>query len=596
MKPIQLLPAQLVNQIAAGEVVERPAAVVKELVENSLDAGATRIQVDVEQGGIKRIRVRDDGEGIPKEQLALALSRHATSKLSSLQDLERISSMGFRGEALPSISSVSRLTLSSRARGAEHAWRVSSDGGAKLPQPEPLAHPEGTTLEVLDLFYNTPARRKFLRTEKTEYSHLETVLRRLALARFDVGFSLSHNQREIWSLPRAETAQQRERRVGELTGRGFIDQALCLEHAAAGLRLWGWIARPTYSRSQADSQHFYVNGRMVRDRLVAHAVRQAYKDVLYHDRHPAYLLYLELDPLLVDVNVHPTKHEIRFREGRLVHDFLFRTLHQALAADRPAAAPAAPDAALAPAVAPESQPWAEPRQHSMPLALAEQRSAYQASFRAQQPAEVPTASPPEAADSAPDTPPLGLALAQLHGIYILAQNAEGLVLVDMHAAHERIVYERFKQAWEAEEVQRQPLLVPVAVKVSPREADLAEEQQPVLRRLGVEISRVDRETLVIREIPAMLRGADVERLLRDLLSDLVVHGSSARIRDEINSVLGTMACHGAVRANRRLGLEEMNALLRDMERTERSGQCNHGRPTWVRLTIAELDKLFMRGQ
>ncbi len=595
MKPIQLLPAQLVNQIAAGEVVERPASVVKELVENSLDAGATRIQVDIEQGGIKRIRVRDDGEGIPKEQLALALSRHATSKLSSLQELERIASMGFRGEALPSISSVSRLTLSSRARGAEHAWRVSSDGGTELPEPEPLAHPEGTTLEVLDLFYNTPARRKFLRTEKTEYGHLETVLRRLALSRFDVGFSLRHNQREIWNLPRAETAQQRQRRVGELTGRGFLEQALCLEHAAAGLRLWGWIARPTYSRSQADSQYFYVNGRIVRDRLVTHAVRQAYKDVLYHDRQPAYLLYLELDPLLVDVNVHPTKHEVRFREGRLVHDFLFRTLHQVLADDRPAAAPSAPGAAPVPTFGPASEPRAESRQHSMPLHLGEQRSAYQASFRAQQPAEVPAA-PPAAADSPPDTLPLGLALAQLHGIYILAQNAEGLVLVDMHAAHERIVYERFKQAWEAEEVQRQPLLVPVAVKVSPREADLAEEQQAMLRRLGMEISRVDRETLVIREIPAMLRGADAERLLRDLLSDLVVHGSSARIRDEINSVLGTMACHGAVRANRRLGLEEMNALLRDMERTERSGQCNHGRPTWVRLKIADLDKLFMRGQ
>jgi DNA mismatch repair protein MutL len=530
--------------------------------------------------------------------LALALARHATSKLSSLQDLERIASMGFRGEALPSISSVSRLTLSSRSRGAEHAWRVGSDGGAGVPTPEPLAHAQGTTVEVIDLFYNTPARRKFLRTERTEYSHVETVLRRLALARFDVGFSLSHNRREIWSLPRAVTPQQRERRVSELAGRGFLEQALFLEHAAAGLRLWGWIARPTYSRSQADSQHFYVNGRTVRDRLVTHAVRQAYKDVLFHDRHPAYLLYLELDPVLVDVNVHPTKHEVRFREGRLVHDFLFRTLHQALAADRPAATPEAPAPVQAPGPAMPSEPHArgEPRQHSMPLNLAEQRSAYQASFRAQQPVEGATGELSADAPSAADSPPLGLALAQLHGIYILAQNAEGLVLVDMHAAHERIVYERFKQAWDSEEVQRQPLLVPVAVKVSPREAELAEEQQGVLRRLGMEVGRVDRETLVIREIPAMLRGADVERLLRDLLSDLVVHGSSARIRDEIHSVLGTMACHGAVRANRRLGQEEMNALLRDMERTERSGQCNHGRPTWVRLKIADLDKLFMRGQ
>jgi DNA mismatch repair protein MutL len=608
LNPIHLLPPQLINQIAAGEVVERPASVVKELVENSLDAGATRVQVDLEQGGIKRMRVRDDGSGIPREQLGLALSRHATSKVGTLEDLERVSSMGFRGEALPSISSVSRLALSSRTGDSDRGWQLQPDGAGEMAAPVPLAHPVGTTVEVRDLFYNTPARRKFLRTEKTELGHIDTVLRRLALARFDVGFSLSHNQREVWALAPALCAEQRERRLADLLGRAFLEHALFAEHEAAGLRLWGWIARPTYSRGQADHQYFYVNGRMIRDRLVAHAVRQAYKDVLYHDRHPAYVLYLELDPRLVDVNVHPSKHEVRFREGRLVHDFLFHTLHQVIAADRPNSAAARPAGtadgeAAAPVHRPASAAAPGYRQQSIPLGVRENRSGYRASFLTQQPAqEHAIAFPPltQPQDGEPsqgrDLPPLGLALAQIHGIYILSQTAEGLVLVDMHAAHERIVYERFKQAWAEHRVQCQPLLVPIAVKVSSREADLAEEQQAVLEALGLEISRVDQETLVVRGVPALLRGGDPERLLRDLLSDLVVHGSSSRIREQIDSILATMACHGSVRANRRLTLEEMNSLLRDMERTERSGQCNHGRPTWVSLKLSDLDKLFLRGQ
>jgi DNA mismatch repair protein MutL len=608
VNPIRLLPPQLINQIAAGEVVERPASVVKELVENSLDASADRIQVDLDQGGIKRLRVRDNGTGIPRGQLELALSRHATSKVGSLEDLERVRSMGFRGEALPSIASVSRLTLSSRTADTDHGWQIHSDGGADIPTAAPVPHPLGTTVEVRDLFYNTPARRKFLRTEKTELGHIDAVLRRLALARFEIAFALTHQQRQLWSLPPASTRAQRERRLVDLLGPGFLEQALFIEHQAAGLSLYGWIARPTYSRSQTDQQYFNVNGRMIRDRLVTHAVRQAYRDVLYHDRHPAYALYLELDPLLVDVNVHPTKSEVRFREGRSVHDFLFHTLHHAIAADHPKSTSAGPPGGFgsdAPAQATAKGPGAAPGYHqqSMPLGLRENRSAYSASFLAQQP-------PPDASadgtastgrsDGQPETPaglpPLGLALAQIHGIYVLSQTSDGLVLVDMHAAHERIVYERLKLAWAEHRAQSQPLLVPIAMKVSSREADLAEEQQAVLEELGLELSRVDQETLVVRGLPAILRGADPEGLLRDLLSDLVMHGDTNRVREHIDSILGTMACHGSVRANRRLTLDEMNALLRDMERTERSGQCNHGRPTWVSLKLSDLDKLFLRGR
>ncbi len=597
---IHALPPLLVNQIAAGEVVERPASVIKELVENSLDAGAGHIDVEVEQGGVKRMRIRDDGLGIARDELALALSRHATSKVSSLEDLERIASMGFRGEALPSIASVSRLTLTSREQGAEQAWQLAG----QADEPVPAAHPPGTTVEVRDLFFNTPARRKFLRTDKTEFNHVEQTLRRLALARFDVGFALRHNGREVFSSRAADDVRSRERRVSALLGQPFLDNALVFEHAAAGLRLHGWVAQPTFSRSQADMQHFYVNGRMVRDKLVTHAVRQAFQDVLFHGRHPAYLVYLELDPVLVDVNVHPTKHEVRFREGRLVHDFIFRTLHKVLAEVRPAdqlaetLSPSATPGVSQPAATPPAQPYQRP----MGLGVQESRPDYvAASLDWQQPAAttVPAVQPAAgtvAKSAAADIPPLGYALAQLHGVYVLAQNAQGLVLVDMHAAHERITYERFKQARAGQGIRSQPLLVPVSVKVSRREAEQAESQRETFDELGMTVDRLDEETLVVRAIPVLLQGADAERLLRDVLSDLAVHGSSTRISEAINTVLGTLACHGSVRANRRLGIEEMNALLRDIERTERSGQCNHGRPTWTQLTMAELDKLFLRGR
>ncbi len=588
---IHALPSQLINQIAAGEVVERPASVIKELVENSLDAGATRIDVDVVQGGVKRMRVRDDGLGISREDLPLALSRHATSKVACLEDLEGIRSMGFRGEALPSIASVSRLTLMSREQGADQAWKLDGGGG----EPSPTAHPQGTTVDVRDLFYNTPARRKFLKTDKTEFRHLEQVLRRLALARFDVAFTLEHNGKLVFSARQAGHVREREARIADLLGQCFIDNSLRFEQEAAGLRLSGWIGLPAFSRCQADMQHFFVNGRMVRDKLVSHAIRQAYQDVLYHGRHPAYVLYLELAPQLVDVNVHPTKHEVRFREGRLVHDYLFRTLHKVLADARPGDSYAPPETAGE--VLAGAAPTAPPAAMAGQASVRETPQSYQSAFHWQMPGGAAASQPPSA--RMPDngeTPVLGYALAQLHGVYILAQNTEGLLIVDMHAAHERITYERLKQSLDGQGIRSQPLLVPLSVKVSPGEVQLAVENRPVLEELGLEIDPLDADTLVVRALPALLEDADAEGLVRDLLSDLATHGGSGRIRAAINEVLSTMACHGSVRANRRLALEEMNALLRDIETTERSGQCNHGRPTWTQLSMAELDKLFLRGR
>ncbi len=587
----------MINQIAAGEVVERPASVIKELVENSLDAGATRIEVDIEQGGGKLIRVRDNGGGIHPDDLRLALSRHATSKISTLEELEKVVSMGFRGEALPSIASVSRLTIASRTTGQESGWSVSGDGGDQIADPVPSAHPQGTTVEVRDLFYNTPARRKFMRTDKTEYGHIETQLKRLALSRFDVSFSLTHNRKEMFTLPLASQLREQERRLAGLLGDAFLGQVIHLDRDQAGLSLRGWVARPVFSRSQADMQYFYVNGRMVRDKLVTHAVRQAFQDVLFHGRHPAYVLYLDLDPLQVDVNVHPAKHEVRFRDGRMVHGFIYRTLHQVLADTRPGQEVDRTTGEILPVtVEPRTTATGVPPfnyQQPLGLQVQERQAGYQPSFLMQQPS-------PEwsVADnsSVQQVPPLGFALAQLKGIYILAENAAGLILVDMHAAHERITYERFKHALQEGGISRQPLLVPVSVPVSSREADLAETQQTLFSELGVEVDRLGAETLAVRAIPVLLQGADAEQLLRDILSDIVVHGSSDRIRSEINQVLATMACHGAVRANRRLTIEEMNALLRDMERTERSDQCNHGRPTWVQLDLDRLDKLFLRGR
>ncbi|MCW8943730.1 MAG: DNA mismatch repair endonuclease MutL [Sedimenticola sp.] len=597
---IQALSPQLINQIAAGEVVERPASVIKELVENSLDAGATRIEVDIEQGGGKLIRVRDNGSGIHPDDLALALSRHATSKISSLEELERVNSMGFRGEALPSISSVSRLSIATRAAGESAGWSITGDGGDQITPPVPDAHPQGTTIEVRDLFYNTPARRKFMRTEKTEFGHIETQLKRLALGRFDVSFSLSHNRKEVFSLPLAGRPMEQERRLSGLLGSSFVEQVIHLEREQADLSLRGWIARPVFSRSQADMQYFYVNGRMVRDKLVAHAVRQAFQDVLFHGRHPAYVLYLDLDPMLVDVNVHPAKHEVRFRDSRMVHGFIYRTLHHMLAETKPGQEidKSTGEIRLVEGESLPSEPKPEVMAHQRPLGLhvKERQADYQSSFDIQRPVELTEEKEALVEGTEPQIPPLGYALAQLKGIYILAENEAGLILVDMHAAHERITYERFKQGFEHGRISSQPLLVPLSVAVSAREADLAIEHQVLFEELGMEVDRLGSETLVVRAIPVLLHGTDAEKLLRDMLSDIVVHGTSERIRNDINEVLATMACHGSVRANRRLTMEEMNGLLRDMERTDRSDQCNHGRPTWIQLDLSSLDKLFLRGQ
>ena len=594
---IQRLPTQLINQIAAGEVVERPASVIKELLENSLDAGATRIQVDVEQGGVKLIRIRDNGSGIPGDDLPLALCSHATSKIASLADLEQVTSLGFRGEALSSIASVSRLTMYSRTGGQERGWKL--EGGDPKCVPTPTPHPLGTTVEVRDLFYNTPARRKFLRTERTEFGHLEDVVKRLALSRFRVDMELRHNRRPVALLQAADNRAGQERRLAELCGRAFVDNSVYLDREATDLHLWGWIALPTFSRSQADLQYFFVNTRMLRDKLVAHAVRQAYQDVLYHGRHPAYVLYLELEPALVDVNAHPAKHEVRFRESRLVYDFVFRTLSEVLAQVRPedVQSRSQPQSQTLAGSAPVAGRGMPAYQERMTLPVKEQLAAYEKLHPLVEPGASATVEMPVAEIT--DTqapPPLGYAIAQLHGVYVLAENAVGLVLVDMHAAHERITYERFKADLEQDGIRSQPLLVPITVALSRREIQLLEEHAQLLAGVGLEVTLIGPETAVVRQIPALLAGADAAQLLRDVLADLASYGTSDRVRQALDGTLSSMACHGSVRANRKLTRAEMDALLRDIERTERSGQCNHGRPTWVQLAMDELDKLFLRGR
>jgi DNA mismatch repair protein MutL len=606
MPRIQPLPSELINQIAAGEVIERPSSVVKELVENSLDAGATRVEVDIELGGARLIRVRDDGDGIAPDDLPLAVASHATSKIGSFDDLEHVASMGFRGEALASMSSVARFAITSRLRGSDNAFRIEVDSG-RLQAARPAQHPQGTSVEVRDLFYNVPARRKFLRAERTEFAHIDDLLKSLALARSGVEFRLSHNGKSVrvWKAARDEQAMLT--RVAEVLGDDFPQQSLRIDHATAGMRLSGWVGLPTASRPQADSQYFYVNGRLVRDRVVAHAVRQAYADVLFHGRYPTFVLYLELDPIGVDVNVHPAKHEVRFREQRLVHDFLFRTLHEALAETR-----------AGQSVQPESSTWASAPGVAAPIAQSggSQTMGWRGAF-AQSRLQLGVREEPlagyaallgEAANSNAETlpsmppandgdvPPLGYAIAQLKTIYILAENTHGLVLVDMHAAHERITYEKLKSGRACSNLRSQILLVPLSVAVSAKEAAAAEEHGEALSDWGLELSRSGPSAVVVRRIPALLEGADVAELTRSVLGELAQHGSSRQLQELENELLSTMACHGSVRAGRRLTTPEMNALLREMEATERSGQCNHGRPTWVQINMSELDKLFLRGR
>ncbi|MBL8516856.1 MAG: DNA mismatch repair endonuclease MutL [Betaproteobacteria bacterium] len=594
---IRVLPDQLINQIAAGEVVERPAAALKELLENSLDAGARRVDVDLEQGGARLIRVTDDGEGIAKHDLPLALARHATSKIRSLEDLESVASLGFRGEALASIASVSRLTLTSRRQVERHAWRIEALGG-EVGATEPAALAAGTVIETRDLYYNTPARRKFLKSETTEFSHAEESFRRVALSAPAVAFALTHNGRASLMLKPAGA----NIRIAELMAEGFAEASVGIDESSAGFRIAGLAARPAYSRATRDEQYVYVNGRFVRDKLLAHAVRAAYEDVLHHQRQPAYALFLELDPGLVDVNVHPAKTEVRFRDGRAVHQFVFHALNKALS--RSAAEAGAVVVSL-PAAAPAWQParpWSGAEQTR--LGLEQAREPYAARPLAApfpfRPVDrvgldvVSSAAPP--VDASADVPPLGFALAQLHGIYVLAQNAAGLVLVDMHAAHERILYERLKSALDLDTLPAQPLLAPLAVSLAERDVELASENAEFFRRLGFDVAVLSPRELAVRSVPAQMADLDVPAMIRDLVGDLRQYGSSRALTEQRNELLGTMACHAAVRANRALTLPEMNALLRDMEATERSGQCNHGRPTWYQVTLAELDRMFMRGR
>lgn len=613
--PIRILPPQLINQIAAGEVIDRPASIVKELLENCFDAGATQLTIHIEQGGMRLIRISDNGVGIDKEELSLALSRHATSKICSLDDLEHVNSMGFRGEALASICSVAKLTLTSRCQDeAPHGWSVCSDGAETFFDIQPAPHQKGTTVEVCDLFYNTPARRKFLKSEKTEFGHIEAVVKRMALSRFALGFTLFNAQKEVLHLKPALTLEQEEQRVAAIFSDDFINNALHLDFDVSGLALRGWVSIPTFSRSQGDMQFFYVNGRLVKDKSVSHAIKQAYSEVLYHGRHALFALYLTLDPSEVDVNAHPTKSEVRFRDSRTIHGFILSCLQRTLANLRPtptyATLPphlassedkmphdtATPSPLFNTAYTPP--PLLAAKQNPLPLQLNTPAPVYQTLYASDSPMPAPVKkSEDEVNDSTFTSPLLGFAIAHLHGIYILAETLSGMVLVDTHAAHERITFERLKQQYAtAGRIAMQPLLLPIKMTVMPFEADVAENAVTFFEQLGFELNRISPDTLLLRAQPALLSKVDGEQLVRDVLADLLTHQASYRIEQEYNGVLAKMACYGAVRAHRELTIAEMNALLRELEITERGGQCNHGRPTWVALSTQELDKFFMRGQ
>jgi DNA mismatch repair protein MutL len=607
MASIRVLPDLLINQIAAGEVIERPASALKEILENALDAGAQSISVELAGGGIRQLTVTDDGGGMARNELKLALTRHATSKITSLDDLEHVASLGFRGEALASIAAVSRLSLTSRPAGERHAYRVNAEG-PDLSDVEPATLPAGTRIDLRELYFNTPARRKFLKSEQTEYAHCEETFRRIALSRPDVALSLTHNGRSRYQL----RPQSLNARIDAVLGENFAAGARALDENAGQIRLRGAISTPAQSGSKRDAQYFYVNGRFVRDKLVAHAIRQAYADVLHHDRHPAFVLFLDIEPQLVDVNVHPTKSEVRFRDSRAVHQFIFHALHKTLAGS--AGEAAMPWQENVNALSGAEEPtggstggsrYADmPRQIGMPLAAAQSGSFYDTLF-GQRPRDTLTAPPlpapsvsahNTAVQPANDAQPLGFALAQLGGIYILAENAQGLVIVDMHAAHERILYETLKSALDEQAIPMQPLLVPLAFPADALDVATAEEEREALQGLGFDITPAGPAALTVRAVPALLADADARALALDVLHEVREYGASRVATERRNELLGTMACHAAVRANRRLSVPEMNALLRDMEATERSGQCNHGRPTWHQLSTGDLDRLFRRGE
>lgn len=593
MAAIRILPDLLINQIAAGEVIERPAAALKELLENSLDAGAHDIVVQLASGGTKLLKVSDDGNGISKDELPLALARHATSKIATLDDLERIASLGFRGEALASIAAVSHLTLTSRQRDDKHAWSIAVEGGT-LAQPKPAAHEPGTSIEVQDIYFNTPARRKFLKSEATEYAHCDETFKRIVLTRPDVAFKLQHNGRAQWHLP-VHTAKER---INAVLGKDFDTTAVAVDAQSGTTRLSGLVGSPSSARGTRDAQFFMVNGRFVRDKVLAHALRQAYQDVLHHDRHPAFVLSLELDPARVDVNVHPAKSEVRFRDSQAVHQFVFHAVSRALAGTAGSATDAMPDAAPRPSLA-----GFMATQHRMPLGVAQSNAAYETMF-GRAGAALATAAQPSAqpsTEASAELPPMGFALAQLSGIYILAQNEHGLVIVDMHAAHERIVYEKLKTQLDQDRIAMQPLLIPVVFNAERIDVATAEDHADTLTKIGFEIAVLSPTALAVRGVPVALKDADAGQLARDVLGEIREFGAdfvnkSGVLIEAQNELLSTMACHTAVRANRLLTIAEMNALLREMEITERSGQCNHGRPTWHQISVAELDKLFMRGR
>lgn len=583
MPTIHVLPPLLANQIAAGEVVERPASVVKELLENALDAGATKIDLHIEKGGTQRISITDNGIGIPQAELSLALARHATSKIQTLEDLMRIDSLGFRGEALASISSVSRLVLSSKPAEQPSAWQICTAFDQSVPTVQPCAHPNGTTIDVMELFFNIPARRKFLRSEQTEFSHLEEVVRRLALSHFSVGFSLKHNGKLMWQSPAADTTQHAPQRLKTLLGQTFLTHCVAIDIERQGLRLHGWIGLPTYSRSQKDQQYFYVNGRMVRDKVVAHAIAQGYQDVLYGHRHPVFVLYLTCDPEQVDVNVHPTKHEVRFRESRLVHDFIYHAIHKAIESIQPKASLGMEEAQ---SMMPNTVAYTQTQQ--LPLTIhTEKQGAYQALQPEYSVSSVSTLAP---------TPELGYAIGQLHNTFILAQNTEGLVLVDMHAAHERIVYEQMKQNVATGHFAIQQLLFPLIIQLTPAEAEAVELYTAQFAEMGFNVARFAHDSIRVMAVPTALTHMDHEPLLRDILADLSTHGLSARLSNVLMEKLGNLACKRAIKANHQLTIPEMNHLLRTMEQTPRFAQCNHGRPTVHYLSLAEVDKLFLRGR
>jgi DNA mismatch repair protein MutL len=592
MSSIQLLPDLLINQIAAGEVIERPASALKELLENSLDAGATDITVTLENGGIKRLVVRDNGCGIEKEQLPLALMRHATSKIASLDDLQRVASMGFRGEALASMAAVAQVTLSSRTATAAHAWQVEAIDGNQI-EAAPAAHAPGTTFEMRELYFNTPARRKFLKSENTELAWCEETFKRIALSRPDVAFSLQHNGKSKWQLARQDLAQ----RIKAILGSEFGQHAVQVEREIGPLQLYGIAALPAYSRTTRDEQYFFINGRFVRDKVLMHAVRQAYQDILHHQRHPAFVLFLDMPPEQVDVNVHPAKSEVRFRESQGIHQFVFHALQDALSATM-----ADKGEASAASQRQETTTFAPIQQQPMRFGAAEQQATYrvwEAQSQALQtrPAGHTSAAPVMDAPSVPaEEHPLGFALGQLSGIYILAQNQQGLIVVDMHAAHERIVYERLKRAFDAQQIPTQPLLIPITFAAETLDVATVEEEQEALLKLGFDLAPISTNTLAVRAMPAMLKQSHAETAAREVLHELRDFGATRALTERRNELLATLACHSAVRANQQLSLPEMNAILREMEQTERADQCNHGRPTWFQITLDELDAMFMRGQ